>query len=46
MQKMTGAIIILMRAMKPSPMGLRPTANVGAVSPTTMPASTATMTAM
>ena len=45
-QKMIGWIIILMRATKPSPMGLRLVAKAGATKPTTMPSSTATMTAM
>ncbi|CAH0256341.1 hypothetical protein SRABI128_03037 [Microbacterium sp. Bi128] len=45
-QKITGAIIILMRLTKPLPRGSRPVANCGAVSPTTMPATTARMTAM
>ena len=45
-QKMIGAIIILMSITNASPIGFRPTANSGAASPTVMPASTATITAM
>ena len=45
-QKMIGAIIILMSSTNASPMGFSPTANSGAARPTVMPASTATITAM
>ena len=44
-QKMTGAIIILMRYTKPVPMGLSSLATSGAAKPTAMPATTATITA-
>jgi hypothetical protein len=45
-QKMTGEIIILIRATKPVPIGLRDLPRSGATRPTTMPAATATITAM
>ena len=45
-QKMIGAIIILMSITNASPIGFSPTANSGVASPTAMPASTATITAM
>ncbi len=44
-QKMTGEIIILIRATKPVPSGLSALPSSGAARPTTMPASTATITA-
>ena len=43
-QKMTGAIIILMSAINPVPMGARPLAKPGAVSPSTQPIMTAAIT--
>ncbi len=45
-QKITGWIIILISATNAVPSGLSSTANDGAVSPTTMPAATAVITAM
>ncbi len=45
-QKITGEIIILMRFTKPVPSGLSSTATPGAAKPTTMPSSTAAITAM
>ena len=45
-QKITGEIIILISATKALPIGLRPTANSGAASPTSTPRATATITAM
>lgn len=45
-QKMMGAIIILIRATNASPTGFRATPVSGATSPTVMPSSTAMMTAM
>ncbi len=45
-QKMTGAIIILMSATKPVPTGSSATPASGATMPTTAPATTATITAM
>ena len=46
MQKMIGAIIILMMLMNRSPSGWSFTAKSGAAKPTAMPATTATMTMM
>ena len=45
-QKMTGWIIILIRATNPVPSGFSSTARSGAARPTPMPSSTATTTAM
>ena len=45
-QKMIGLIIILIRLTKPVPRGLSLTAKSGAAKPTTMPSTTATMTAI
>ena len=45
-QKMTGEIIILIRATNAVPSGLSWTAKSGASRPTAMPSRTATMTAM
>ncbi len=45
-QKMTGWIIIVISATKPVPSGLSLTAKSGNSSPTAMPSSTATTTAM
>ena len=45
-QKMTGWIIILIRATKPVPSGFSSMAKPGATTPTRMPSATATMTAM
>ncbi len=44
-QKITGEIIILIRLTKPVPTGFNSTANFGAARPTTMAATTATITA-
>jgi hypothetical protein len=44
-QKMTGAIIILMRATNAVPTGCSVAAKCGAATPTIAPAMTATMTA-
>ena len=44
MQKMIGAIIMRMSATNASPIGFSLTANSGAMNPTAMPRSTATMT--
>ncbi len=45
-QKMTGAIIILMSLMKPSPKGLSDLPTSGKSRPTTAPSTTAAITAM
>src|SRR4051794_39787071 len=45
-QKMIGAIIILISAMKPVPSGFRACAKSGATSPRMAPSTTAAMTAM
>ncbi len=45
-QKMTGWIIILIRATNAVPSGFSCTAKSGAISPTAMPSPTATITAM
>ena len=45
-QKMTGAIIILISAMNPVPTGFSATPTSGATSPRTAPATTAMITAM
>jgi hypothetical protein len=45
-QKITGAIIIEISDTKAVPIGFSCTATSGAVRPTTMPAATATITAM
>ena len=45
-QKMTGWIIILISATKPSPSGASCTAKSGAATPTVMPRPTAATTAM
>ena len=45
-QKMTGAIIIEISATNAVPIGFSDLATSGAMSPTTMPAATATITAM
>ena len=46
MQKMTGPMSIRISATKAVPSHFRLTANSGNAKPTTMPSSTATMTAM
>ena len=45
-QKMTGEIIILISSTNPVPSGLSALPSSGAAKPTTIPATTATMTAM
>jgi hypothetical protein len=45
-QKMTGAMSILIRPTKAVPSHFRPTAKSGNTKPTTMPRITATMTAL
>ena len=45
-QKMTGAMSILISATNAVPSHLRPTANSGNAKPTAMPSTTATITAM
>ncbi len=45
-QKITGAIIILISETKPLPTGSSAVAKAGAMRPTMMPATTATITAM
>ena len=45
-QKITGEIIILISSTNPVPSGLSALPTSGATKPTTMPSTTATMTAM